>query len=350
MRPSGQRSTGLSRADGRDGPIRLDLTVNPYGPSFTVMEALASATDLHLPAADRAAAFRTRLAATLGVPASALVLADGIDRLLTHLFGLIRRSSPDAPLVVFPPTDPVPTALATAAGLTPLELYRTQRFETGLDLAILAGLPVGWNALVQSPNDPSGTALSADDAVRLARGAGVLVIDERHGAYSPRSLLPLAREFDNVIVVRTLETWAGLAGLPLAYAVVPAKLRARWGIGPDDIVPAMGALIAGEATLDDLPAVLATVRQVRGERARLYRTLRKLNMVSVPYPSWSNFLLVRAERTDAPTLIRGLAERGIVVAPSVQDGLGERLMRVSAGLPEHTDRLRAALIEVGLTI
>lgn len=326
---------------------RLDLTVNPYGPSFMVMEALAGAEDLHLPAEGRADTLRERLAAGLGVGARSVLVANGIDRLLLDLFARLRGGGP---LVVFPPTDPVPAALARAAGLEPLELYRTPRFETRLDRDILGGLPVRWCAYVQSPNDPSGTSLTADEAVRLARGAEVLIIDERHGAYSPRDLLPLAREFDNVVIVRTFETWAGLAGLPLAYAVVPARLRSRFMESPALAAPAMGPVIAGLATLDDLPAVLGNVRQVRSERARLYRMLRKLNMVSVPYPTWSNFLLVRAERTTAPVLIGALARRGVRVAAVNDQSLRERTMRVSAGRPGQTDLLRQALIEIGVTL
>ena len=326
---------------------RLDLTVNPYGPSFMVLEALSGAEDLHLPAGERAETLRSRLAAMMGVPASSVLLAAGIDQLLLHLFVRLRDGGP---LVLFPPTTPVPGTLAATAGLPTLDLYRTPRFETSLDAAIVDGLPPGWSAYIQSPNDPSGTILPADDAVRLARRATVLIIDERHGAYSPRDLLPLAREFDNVIVVRTFETWAGLAGLPLAYAIIPSRLRARFMADEALAVPPMGAVIAGLATLDDLGAVLGTVRQVRSERARLYRMLRKLNMVSVPYPTWSNFLLVRAERTTAPVLTAALARRGVWVAPVADEALHERTMRISAGRPDQTDLLRRALIEIGVTL
>jgi len=340
--PNGRGATRIAPAE-----ARLDLTTNPYGPTFMVLEALAGAEDLHLPAEGRADSLRERLAAQLAVPVESLVLANGIDRLLLDLFAGLRGGGP---LIVFPPSDPVPAQLAVAAGLTTLDLYRTPRFETGLDAQILRGLPVGWDAYIQSPNDPSGTILSADEAVRLARGAGVLIVDERHGAYSPRSLLPLAREFDNVIVIRTFETWAGLAGLPLAYAVIPARLRSRFAAVSLATPPAMGAVIAGLATLDDLPAVLGNVRQVRSERARLYRMLRKLNMVSVPYPTWSNFLLVRAERTTAPFLTAALARRGVRVAPVADEALHGQTMRISAGRPQQTDLLRRALIEIGVTL
>lgn len=342
------RGAGWPAARIETATARLDLTANAYGPSFMVLEALAGAEDLHLPAGERAGELRTRLATHLGVSPDSVLLANGIDRLLLDLFARLRDSGP---LVVFPPSDPMPVSLAAQVGLPTLDLVRTPRFETALDTDILRGLPPGWSAYVQSPNDPSGTVLPADEAVRLARLADVLVIDERHGAYNPRTLLPLAREFDNVIIVGTFETWAGLTGLPLAWAVIPARLRPRLVPGgTSGGTPAMGAVIAGMATMDDLPAVLGNVRQVRSERARLYRMLRKLNMVSVPYPTWSNFLLVRAERTTAPTLTAALDRRGVRVAAVEDESLREWTMRISAGRPAQTDQLRQALIEIGLTL
>ncbi len=329
------------------GPIRLDLTSNALGPSFAVLEALAGADELHRPAEGLETSLRERLAGWLGVPVRSIVLGAGIDQLLGDLFGWLRESGP---LVLFPPTDPVPGQLASWMGLPTIDLVRAPRFELAVDAEILAGLPAGWSAMVQTPNDPSGTTLAAEEAVTLARRARVLILDERHAAYSPRTLLPLAREFDNVVVVRTFETWAGLAGLPLAYAVVPAKLVDAFEASRPGLPIARAATIAGHATMDDLRAVLASVRAVRTERARLYRMLRKLNMVSVPYPTWANFLLVQAERTTAPFLVEGLARRDIRVAPVADRALADRVFRVSAGRPSDTDALRAALIEVGLSI
>ena len=344
-RPKGDPLHGPGLIDA--AVIRLDLLGNPYGPAFMVQEALASSQELHLPAGDRATALSERLGRHLNVPTAAIVFANGIDALLRDMFGWLANLGP---LVVFPPSDAQPERIARRAGLDLTELYRTPRFEVGVDPRTVAELPAGWSGYVQSPNDPSGTILATDDAVRLARGARVLVIDERHGAYSPRTLLPLAREFDNVIVLRTFETWAGLAGLPLAYAVIPGRLRAAFEAARVATPVAMGGVIAADATLDDLGAVLGTVRQVRSERSRMYRALRKLNMVSLPYPSWSNVLLVRAERATAPYLIGALERRGIRVAPVEHEALRDSLMRVSSGLPGQTDRLQRALIEIGATL
>src|SRR5206468_11935703 len=114
--------------------------------------------------------------------------------------------------------------LARSLGIELARFPRSSRFAVDVDPNGHWDLPRGATALVASPNDPTGTLLSAQDAVRLSRRCELVVVDERHGEYGGRSLVPLVREFDNVIVLQTFETWAGLSGFPFAFAIGPAKI------------------------------------------------------------------------------------------------------------------------------
>lgn len=325
----------------RDGPLRLDLLGNPYGPSVHVFDELAACDRLHLPAEAAEERLRHRLAAMVGVPPAWLVLANGVDELLEMVL-LWRRGA--GPVVLFPPTDPVDAERCRRLGIAVVPFQRAPSFALGLDPEAAADLPAGATALVTSPNDPTGTPLAAQEAVRLSRACALVVVDERHGAYSGRTLVPLVREFENLLVLQTFETWAGLAGLPLAYAVAPPALAGELAAYRRPSGVAMGAVVAAGATLDDLARVRATVHWIRQERSRLYRTLRKLNLVR-PLPSWANYLLVRVERGDPATVAGGLARRGIALYRPPQPELAP-FLRVSAGRPEHTDALKQALIEI----
>lgn len=325
----------------RDGPLRLDLLGNPYGPSVHVFDALAACDGLHLPAEAAEDGLRCRLAELVGVPPEWLVLANGLDELLDALL-LWRRGR--GPVLLFPPSDPAEAERCRRHGAEAVPFQRAPSFALELDPAAASDLPPAATALIASPNDPTGTPLGAQEAVRLSRACDLLVVDERHGAYSGRTLVPLAREFENVVVLQTLETWAGLAGLPLAYAIAPPRLARELAACRRPSGVAMGAVVAAGATLDDLARVRASVQWVRQERSRLYRTLRKLNLVR-PLPSWANFLLVRVERGDRDGVAAGLAHRGIVVHRPPQPELAP-FLRVSAGRPEHTDALKRALIEI----
>jgi len=307
---------------------------------------LASSDDLHLPAGDREIRFHLRLANVLNVPPDWLVLANGIDELLSMIL-LWRREK--GPLILFPPHDPADFCRATRHGLEVVSVPRASDWALGLNPERLARVPSGGTALVTSPNDPTGTILGSQDAIRLTRRCGLVVVDERHGEYSARTLVPYVREFENLIVLQTFETWAGLSGVPLAYAVAPPRLTAELGAYRRASGLATSGVIAATATLNDLAYVRATVRRVREERSRLYRMLRKLNMVSCPYPSWANFLLVRVERGDSEAISRELARREIQVYLPPQPELANHL-RISATCSESTQALKAALIEIALSL
>lgn len=321
-------------------PARLDLLANPFGPSVHVAEALASSDELHLPAGERELRLHLRLAGMLGVPPDWLLLANGVDELL-RLILLWRR---DRPLVVFPPSDPANEQRAERFGVQLVRVPRSSRFMLDLDPDRCASLPRGATALVTSPNDPTGTLLGNQDAVRLSRACGLVVVDERHAEYSARTLIPFAREFDNVMVLQTFETWAGLAGLPVAYAIAPPRLIAALDAYRRPSGLTMGGVLAATATLDDLAYVRATVRRVREEKAALYRMLRKLNMLR-PYPSWANFMLAKIERGEPAHFARELARRDIHVYRPPQTELADTI-RISATRPDHTLALKHALIEI----
>jgi histidinol-phosphate aminotransferase len=342
------RRTGTSasrRAPIVEWPLRLDLLVNPYGPSIRVQEALAAASDLHLPTGCRESTLRRSLAEKVGLSAESLTLTAGTNEALTALLNWRRTSGP---VVLFPPTDPTIAQQAKLLGIEQINVPRSYRFGVEIDPDADWPAPSGATAYVMSPNDPTGTVLSAQDAVRLLRRCAFVVVDERHGDYGARSLAPLVREFDNVIVLRSFETWAGLTGFPFAYLIAPPSIASQIsGYRPRTDLPA-ATVIAAEATIADYAYVQASAHRVREEKSRLYRQLRKLNMVR-PLPSWANFLLARVERGDPILFEHELAERGIAVHRPLQPELAEYL-RISAIGPESTLELKRALIDIATTL
>ncbi len=340
-----QTATSARRTPAFDGPIRLDLLPNAYGPSIRVQEGLASAVDLHLPQTARTERVRERLASLVGVPPNWLVLANGAAEVLqmTLLWGRKRGI-----FVAFPPTEPEGEHLAKLFSYDLAMVSRSGRFMLDLDGDRADCVPRHSIAYVMSPNDPTGTVLSPVDAVRLSRRADLVVVDERHGGYCGQTIVPLVKEFDNLVVVKSLETWAALSGFPLAYAIAPPRLAAQLAEYRPSRAIAAGSVIAAEATLDDLAYVRATVDRVREEKSRLFRTLRKLNMLS-PVPSWANFLLAHVRRGSATEISRELARRDIRVYRPPQPELADYL-RITATRPEQTDALKRALVDIAVEL
>lgn len=335
----------MRRALSSERRIQLDMLPNPYGPSDAVWDAISSDSPDAESTESLEQELRQRLGAYVGVPESWVVLANGIDDL--HAM-IARWRSESGPLLTFPPTDPALDDWIVAHGAQVERIPRLNGFRMPVRTD-LGDIPRGATAVVMSPNDPSGTIITVQETVRLLRRCAVVVVDERHAAYSPRTVMPLVREWENLIVTQTFETFAGMTSLPLAWAIAPPSMareitkRGRpSGIG-------RLSLVAGRAVLDDWQHVQRTVQRVTSEKGRLFRQMRKLNMISAPYPSWSNFLICRFERGNADFFVPRLADRGIDLYRPPHANLRDHV-RISAVSGEWTSALKHALIDIALEL
>jgi histidinol-phosphate aminotransferase len=336
---------GLQIPTAIDRQVRLDLLANPYGPVERVIDSVSRFDGWTSITDDPAEGLRARLGARTGVPANWVVLGNGIDE-LQAMIAQWRRDH--GPIVLFPPSDPhLETWVRRHSAQVELAPRRNE-FAIPIE-ATTSSLPRGATSIVMTPNDPTGTIMTVQEAVRLSRQSSLVVIDERHAAYSPRSLAQLVREFDNLVLLQTFETFAALTAFPLAWAIAPPSIAREITARGRPSGPARVSVVAALAALDADLEIKATVRRVMIEKGRLFRQLRKLSMISPPYPSWSNFLLARIERGTAAFFVTRLAQRGISVYEVESPILPDHL-RISAVSTDATYALKRALIEIALEL
>lgn len=316
--------------------IRLDLTQNPYGPCPAAIEALESGPESGIESL--IAMFRRRLSNLYRVPAGSIQLCGSVDATIR---GIADRHV--GPLVAFPPA-----AVANLVGeccreSDTITIARGPACDATIGPDFAADIPENGLAVIDSPSNPLGSIVAPADAIRLSRACKHVLVDERFAEYSGFSLLPLALELDNVIVVRSFESWAGLPGNSCAWAVVPPRLahlieHAQVAVEPEGIAGAM-------ATLQDRASVAATLKLIREERSRLFRFLRRLSFLE-PLPSWAPFITARVTLVPRHELTERLAQRGIRVHAPSEPGL-EDYIRIGIGSRTTMDRLRAVLLELG---
>jgi histidinol-phosphate aminotransferase len=81
------------------------------------------------------------------------------------------------------------------------------------------------------------------------------------------------------------------------------------------------------------------------ERTRLFGKLQKLDFIK-PIPSHANFILCEVLRGDAKWFQDELEKRGILIR-YYSTPLLKNYFRISTGKPEQTDKIIAALQELG---
>ena len=173
------------------------------------------------------ATFRRRLAEIYRVPAESVHLVGSVD---AGIRGIVGRHA--GPLVAFPPSATAALVAECTPGCEPVTIARGPGRDAVIGPDFASDLPENGLAIIDSPSNPLGSILSPADLVRLSRACACVVVDERFAEYSEFSLLPLTRELDNVVVMRSFESWAGLPELACAWAVASPRLAGALQIAP----------------------------------------------------------------------------------------------------------------------
>ncbi|MDQ2807002.1 MAG: aminotransferase class I/II-fold pyridoxal phosphate-dependent enzyme [Chloroflexota bacterium] len=340
----------LARRLGRapDSLIRLDGDDNPYGPSLRVLEVLGSADSLHRPGDPEARDLRALLEPYACCARDRITVGAGPAESLERLLRVLAQ--PGAVLLLPAPTRPLYATVAARLGLTVVTVPPTRGLELDIDgyLRRIAEHPVVV-AVVPSPNDPTGSTVAPTEIVRLLRTDIPVLVDESDYEFAGRTVVPLVTEFDNLIVLRDFAAWAGLGGLPVSYLLsarpLAAQLRQAAVFGGVTTAPGRGAQLAAAAALGDLAALQGQVRTLRQERGRLFRQLRKLNLLQ-PTPSEGHFLLCTVTRGQAAAIRDFLADQAGIIVRALATPLLPNHLRISVGLPDHTDALMRGLLRL----
>lgn len=323
-----------------DRIIKLDANENPYGPSPRVYAALAKERFYHIYPDPESRALRAKLSEYVGVDAGMILAGSGADELIDLLMRLCLE--PGDRIINCPPTFGMYSFDAGVQGGQVVNVPRLPDFS--LDVAAIetaAQEPNTKIVFLTSPNNPSGNLLPDADLERLLRLPLLVALDEAYVEFAGASRVQWVARHQNLIVLRTFSKWAALAGLRVGYGVFPNALMPHLLKIKQPYNVNVAAKTAAIASLEDRDYVLANVRKIVDERARLYQALCAIPFLR-PFPSSANFILCRVVGRDAHALKRSLAQQGILVRYYDSRGLSDYI-RVSVGRPEHTDRLVSAL-------
>ncbi|HEX2281473.1 MAG TPA: histidinol-phosphate transaminase [Thermomicrobiales bacterium] len=329
-----------------DNIVKLDQNENPYGCSLLVQESLAAFDRYHLyPDAD-ARRVRQRLGIYCDTNPDRIIVGAGSDELIDILLQTLL--DPDDEAIVPSPTFGWYRARTELFGGIVREVPRDDNFDLPIEQVLDSIHERTKLVFVTSPNNPTGNMANTQDIVRLLETGIIVVVDEAYFEFSGKTVLPLTREFDNLVVLRTFSKWAGIAGLRFGYGIFPDVLVENILKVKSPFTITSAAFQAVEASLDDLEFLHVTINRIRTERRRLHRKLKGLDYMQ-PRPSVANFILTEITRGDAHDVHQRLADRGIMVRKYGDARLRDYL-RISVGKPEDTDRLMSALQTIGARV
>ncbi|MFN2515666.1 MAG: histidinol-phosphate transaminase [Pyrinomonadaceae bacterium] len=295
--------------------VRLSSNENPYGPSPMAVKAMTDAFSLAWRYPDEHERVLVEALAKMhSVASEQILLGNGSGEILKVAAAAFTTAGKK--LGVGNPTFEAVLAHARAANAEVVKTDLTTDYAHDLNKMSAASNDVGL-IYICNPNNPTAT-ITPKDQIRtfLAKmpGQTIVLIDEAYHHYVEskdyESVIPLVKQYRNLIVARTFSKIYGMAGLRCGYCVARPELVQRMRAQQTwDSVNIM-ALVAASASLQDVQQVEQGRRRNSEVKKQVYSELDKLGFKYIP--SHANFLMIDLRREVRP-VIAAMRKRNVEV-------------------------------------
>ena len=201
--------------------------------------------------------------------------------------------------------------------------------------------------VLNSPNNPTGSALPDGAVERIVAETGALVLcDEAYQDFGGPSAIPLLRRSSRVVVLRTFSKAMGMAGLRFGLALAHPEVARELAKGKLPYNVNLVTLAAAEVALDHAALFAARTREVVETRDRFLPRLTRIPGIEVT-PTAANFVLIRCRARPASEVFHRLYdEHGILVRDVSTSADLSECLRISIGTEDDMEAVLAALQEI----
>jgi histidinol-phosphate aminotransferase len=334
-----------------DEVAMLASNESPYPPLPEVVEAVQRVlSGVNRYPDPTNATLRGRLSRAYGVPANRIAIGNGsCDILLAAADALLE---PGAEVVYAWPSFSVYPHLAAATGATAVTVPLDHEDRHDLPAMADAVTVATRLVIVCNPNNPTSTAVPVQKVVELLDAVPrhvCVIVDEAYCEFNvlghPDASLDLLDAHPNLVLLRTFSKVHGLCGLRVGFALCGAE---EFRLAVDQVRQPFFCNAAAQAAaveaLEHGDEVTRRVERAVAGRLQLEEGLRDLGLPVAN--SQANFVWTQLpEDADEAEVVRGLAERGVLVRAGGALGR-EGALRVTCGATDENDRFLTALAEI----
>lgn len=189
-----------------------------------------------------------------------------------------------------------------------------------------------------NPNAPTGISVSREEVRKMIQNAPkdrVFVVDEAYCDFGGESCIPLIKEFDNLVIVRTFSKSFSLAGMRLGFVVANPKLidaiftvKNSFNHFPADNI----AQTAGIASCRAAFYYAENAKKVAAERDSFTAFLRKKGFSVID--SRTNFVFAKKEGLKGHDIYEKVKQSGILIRHFATPGI-EDFVRITIGTSQQ---------------
>ncbi|TGA99397.1 histidinol-phosphate transaminase [Sporolactobacillus shoreae] len=313
--------------------IKLNTNENPYPPAPGVLQAIKDAADdqLRLYPDPNEDELRAALAAHYNIQSDNIFVGNGSDEVLA--FSFMTFFSPDRPVMFADITYSFYKVFANLCELQPAIIPLNDNFE----IPVEAFCEQSGGAVIPNPNAPTGREIPVQ-AIRKILEADpdrVVIIDEAYVNFGGETVIPLIKDYPNLLVVHTLSKYSALAGIRVGYAfgdpgLIQGLNRLKNSINSYTIDRL--ALAGAKAAIEEDDYYSQMAQRVIRTRENTVKSLDEMGFSIIP--SRANFIFITHPDYPAEDLFHKLRTRGILVRYFSQSRISDYL-RVSIGTDEE---------------
>ena len=338
----GKTTDEVKREYGLERIVKLASNENPYGSSPTVREAIINIPDFAIYPDGAATLVTQKVAKYNQVNEDQLIFTSGLDELIQ----LISRA------ILTPDSNTI----------TAQETFSQYRHHAVIENAEIREVPLknGRHDLIEmanqvdentkviwicNPNNPTGTYVSEEELKTFLKTVPkdvLVVMDEAYYEYVTADdypqTIPLLRDFENMLVLRTFSKVFGLAAFRIGYGIGAPSLISKLDVARLPFNTSTLAQVAAMAALDDIEFVKKSAAENAKELQKYYRFFKEHNIAY--YPSEANFIYFNIPGISNQEVFQQLLESGWIVR------MFPKGIRITIGKEHDNDGLLKRLKEI----
>ena len=331
--------------------VRIGLNENLAFPEDVIkklMLKVAQTIDPRIYPEDYSETLSEQIALKNNVNANQVVIGNGGDKIIDLMVRLTIVKGYNA--VIINPTYPMyeHAVKVQGGGMTELLLTPAPDFDLDTD-HILSNITPKKDRLLFlcSPNNPTGNQFDESKLRKLiSEFPGIVALDETYEDFGSYSMVKALDEYPNLIVMKSMSKFFGMAGMRIGYALGDEFLISR----AKELLPAFNVNIASQKlaslVLQQDEVLKKLIKDIVSERDRIYEELTKINSIT-PYRSYTNFITFKINDQKAETIEEKLLkEKGVMVRNMSAMPLCDNCLRMTITTKENNNEFLSALKSV----
>lgn len=303
--------------------VKLDSGENPYG-EYLQPKNILKKISFYLYPDPLSTNLKEALAKYTNLDSNQIACFNGSDEALDFIIRLF--INPQDEVVINPPTFPMYEFYTKLAGGKIKMVLRNPDLTINISSLVKSITSKTKLVFIDTPGNPTGAITPPSDIEKVLKKDLIVVVDEAYFEYCRQTAQPLLSKYPNLIIVRTLSKWAGLAGLRVGYILANQKIIDKLlAIKSPYNVTSLSQIMAIEV-LKKPDKFLKELRSMIDLRDKFVSELKKFSQLKV-FPSKGAYIVVQP-KGNVKNLQMFLKSEGVLVR-LVNQPLIENSLRIN---------------------